>query len=206
MSIADTARVISPTKIPHDATIEDYVIIGAQPASGELDAVEIGANATVRSHTVIYAGNQIGNDFQTGHGVMIREANKIGDNVSVGTHSSIEHHVIIGNGVRLHSNVFVPEFTEIQEGAWIGPGVILTNAKYPNTPGAKAELKGPTICKGAVIGAGAIVLPGVIVGEGAMIAAGAIVTRDVGCDETVVGPPARVNEVSMERVERARQE
>jgi len=53
----------------------------------------IGDNCAIRFHTVIYAGNKIGNNFQTGHGVNIREFNEIGDNVSIGTHSIIEHHI-----------------------------------------------------------------------------------------------------------------
>jgi len=55
----------------------------------------IGDGAVIRSHTVIYAGNRIGRGFQTGHGVMIRESNTIGDEVSIGTGSVIEHHVVI---------------------------------------------------------------------------------------------------------------
>ena len=72
--------------------VEDFVIIGKPPVgekNGSLKTI-IGMNAVIRSHTVIYSGNNIGDNFQTGHHVMIRENNVIGDNVSIGTSSTIE--------------------------------------------------------------------------------------------------------------------
>jgi UDP-3-O-[3-hydroxymyristoyl] glucosamine N-acyltransferase len=68
--------------------IGDFVIVGVPPrgkAAGDLPT-HIGPNAVIRSHTVIYAGNVIGAYFQTGHGVMMRELNEVGDDVSVGSH------------------------------------------------------------------------------------------------------------------------
>ena len=97
---------------------------------------------------MIYAGNRIGENFQTGNKVNIRESNEIGNNVSIGTLSVIEHHVRIGNGVRMHSQVFVPEFTVIEDDAWLGPNVVITNAKYPLSPGVKETLAGPIVKKG----------------------------------------------------------
>src|SRR5512143_2314255 len=82
-----------------DTIVEDYCILGVPPRGqreGDLKTF-IGDNAQIRSHTVIYAGNRIGKNFQTGNKVNIREQNKIGDNVSVGTLTVIEHHVRIGN-------------------------------------------------------------------------------------------------------------
>ncbi len=73
---------------------------------------------------------------------MIRELNQIGDNVSIGTHSVIEHHVQIDDNVRVHSNAFIPEFSILEEGAWVGPNVVFTNALYPLSPQAKSNLKG----------------------------------------------------------------
>ena len=80
------------------SNLGEFAIIGEPPrekAAGEL-LTQIGQGAVIRSHTVIYAGNIIGNNFQTGHGVLIREENIIGDHVSIGSHSVIEHHVKSG--------------------------------------------------------------------------------------------------------------
>jgi acetyltransferase-like isoleucine patch superfamily enzyme len=156
------------------------------------EITRIGAGAVIRSHSIIYAGSRIGNNFQTGHGVLLREHNEIGADVSIGSGSVVEHHVKIGNGVRLHSNVFVPEFSVLMDNCWLGPNVVLTNAKYPRSPGVKEELKGATIEEGAKIGANATLLPGVRIGRNALVGAGAVVTSDVPAATVVVGNPARV--------------
>lgn len=176
------------------ATLGEFVILGVPPrgcAPGALETT-IGRRAVIRSHTVIYAGNVIGDDLQTGHGVLIRESNQIGHRVSIGSHSIIEHHVVIGDGVRIHSNAFVPEFTILEAGAWIGPGTVVTNARYPRSPGAKDAIRGPRVGAGAIVGAHVTLLPAVQIGAGALVGAGAVVVRDVEAGVVVVGNPARV--------------
>ena len=177
-----------------DAQIGEYVVLGVPPRGYTLGDLEtqLGDRAVIRSHTVIYAGNVIGDDFQTGHGVLIRELNQIGHKVSVGSHSVIEHHVTIGDGVRIHSNAFVPEFTVLAAGCWIGPNVVLTNARYPLSPHTKEELQGPHIASGAKIGANVTILPGVAIGAEALVGAGAVVVHDVPSGKVVVGNPAHV--------------
>lgn len=177
-----------------DHTIEDFVIIGVQPLSNTSKRMEthIGAGAHIRSHTVIYAGNRIGANFRTGHSVLIRELNQMGDDVSIGSHSVIEHHVMIGNRVRIHSNVFIPEYSILEDESWVGPNAVFTNALYPRSPEAKARLKGPRVMVGAKIGANATLLPGIIVGRNALVGAGAVVVGDVPDGKVVVGNPARI--------------
>lgn len=180
--------------LPDDAEIDDFVILGRPPRGtkpGDLPLV-LGKGCIIRSHTTIYAGNTIGDDFQTGHSVMIRESNTIGHHVSVGTQSVIEHHVTLADNVRIHTHVFVPEFTVLEEGCWLGPRVVLTNALYPLSRGVKDRLQGPYIEAGAIIGANATLLPGIRIGARALVGAGAVVTRDVEPGAVVVGNPARV--------------
>jgi len=172
----------------------EFVILGVPPrgqAPGALPT-RIGLRALIRSHTVVYAGNVIGDDFQTGHGVLVRESNQIGNQVSIGSHSIVEHHVRIGDGVRIHSNAFVPEFTVLETGSSIGPGTVLTNTRYPWSPGAKDTMRGPHIEAGAIVGANVTILPGLCIGAGALIGAGAVVVKDVPPGMVVVGNPARV--------------
>ena len=188
------SKIYKGVKSGADVIVEDYCIIGVPPRDckeGELETV-IGAGSYIRSHTVIYAGTKIGNNFQTGNKVNIRELNDIGDNVSIGTLSVIEHHVQIGNNVRIHSQAFVPEYSIIEENAWLGPNVVLTNAKYPLSPEAKKNLMGPTIKKGAKIGANATILPGVTIGENALVGAGSVVTKNVHDKSVVSGNPAQI--------------
>ena len=188
------AKILTNVTVGEDATLGEYVILGEPPRGkkpGELET-RIGARTIIRSHTVIYAGNVIGDDFQTGHGVLVRESNTIGNHVSIGSHSVVEHHVTIGHNVRLHSNVFVPEFSVLEDDCWLGPNVVLNNARYPRARNVKENLQGVIIQRGAKIGANATVLPGVVVGANALVGAGAVVTRDVPAGAVVAGNPARV--------------
>jgi acetyltransferase-like isoleucine patch superfamily enzyme len=175
------------------AQLEPFVVLGQRPgASPGLPPLRIGRNAHIRSHTVIYGGSEIGDNLQTGHGVLIREATTIGDDVSIGSHSVVEHHVVIGDRVRIHSNAFIPEYSVLEDGAWVGPNAVFTNARYPLHPSAKANLAGPQLRRAAKVGANATLLPGVVIGRNALVGAGSVVTRDVPDDAIVAGNPARV--------------
>ena len=190
----NTYRVLDGVTLGANATIEDFCIIGTLPRGAEPGSLPttIGDEAVIRSHSVIYAGNIIGRNFQTGNKVNIRESNRIGDDVSIGTLSVIEHHVEIGNHVRIHTQVFVPEFSVLEDGCWLGPHVVLTNARYPLSPDAKKTLQGPVIKRGAKIGANCTLLPGVVIGENALVGAGTVVVRDVPAGAVVVGNPGRI--------------
>ncbi len=187
-------RILKGVQLGTNSIIEDYCIIGATPRGQKEGNLEtfIGIGSYIRSHTVIYAGNRIGEKFQTGNKVNIRELNEIGDNVSIGTLSVIEHHIRIGDNVRIHSQVFIPEYSVLEDNTWIGPNVVLTNAKYPVSPGVKENLKSPVIEKGAKIGANTTILPGVVIGKNALVGAGSVVVEDVPEGAVVIGNPARI--------------
>ncbi len=189
-------KVYANVTLAEEVVLEDFVILG-KPCDGDdaaalEPATHIGSGAVIRSHTVIYAGVEVGRRFACGHHVMVRESTRIGSDVSIGTGSVIEHHVIIKDRVRLHSNVFVPEFSTLCEECWLGPNVVLTNAKYPRSPRVKEQLAGPLVMPGAKIGANATILPGIVVGARSLVGAGSVVTRNVPDGAVVAGNPAKV--------------
>lgn len=187
------ARLYKNVFLGKNVEIGDYVIIGKPPkgkADGELKTV-IGDNAIIRSHTVIYAGNQIGDRFQTGHHVLIREENEFGNDVSIGSGSVVEHHVRLNDGVRLHSQVFICEYSRCNAHAWIGPNVVFTNAKYPEYEGVMDHLIGATVGEKAKVGANTTLLPEIEIGPDALIGAGSVVTKSVPGNEVWVGNPAK---------------
>lgn len=189
--IAATAIVHANVRLGRNVTIEDFCIIGAPFAGGEGVETVIGDDAVIRSHTVIYAGNRIGRNFTTGNKANIRELNVIGDNVSIGTMSIVEHHVVIEDRVRIHSAAFVPEYSVLKRGCWIGPGTVITNARFPLHPDAKKTLQGATIEEDAKVGASCTLLPGVTIGRGALVGAGSLVSHDVPAGQIAFGRPAQ---------------
>jgi acetyltransferase-like isoleucine patch superfamily enzyme len=138
---------------------------------------------------MIYKNNKIGKNFFMGHYVIIRQDNVIGDNVSIGSYTEIAHDVIIEDDVRLHSRCFIPEYTILKRGCWIGPGVVMTNCKYPLT--GDKETRGPTVGKHAIVGANCTLMPGVVIGDDAVIGAGSVVTKNVPNGEVWAGNPIK---------------
>ena len=191
--IAKTAIIYPNVILGENCIVEDFCILGCPFKGFENESTIIGDNAIIRSHTVIYAGNKIGNNFSSGNKANIRELNIIGNNVSIGTLSIIEHRIVIEDDVRLHSGIFVPEFSILKKGCWLGPGVSLTNARYPHSPNVKNELKGPIICENAKIGANTTILPGVSIGKDSLIGAGSVVVDDIPDGVVAMGNPARVS-------------
>lgn len=192
--MSSNAIIYKNVILGENVTIEDNCIVGIPPrghADGELKTV-IGDNSHIRAGTIIYAGNQIGKNFQTGNKANIRELNEIGDNVSVGTLSVVEHHVKIEDGVRIHTQVFVPEYTTLKKNSWLGPNVVCTNAMYPKSPTVKDNLVGPLIEEDAIVGANSTLLPGVQIGKNAVVGAGSVVTKNVEENTVVCGNPAKL--------------
>jgi acetyltransferase-like isoleucine patch superfamily enzyme len=201
MRLNDNVIVYGSVDIGKNPIVEDFVVLGKLPVGAKIKAkLVIGDSPIIRTGTIIYAGNIIGNDFQTGDNARIREKNQIGNGVSIGSYSIIEHECEIMDNVRIHSGCFIPEYTVIKTNAWIGPGVIMTNVLHPPCPAFKkyAPIPGKKCCHGpiveenAVVGAGAVILAGIIIGERSLVGAGSVVTKDVPNDRLVAGNPARV--------------
>lgn len=189
--VSPLAQVFDGVVLGDRVQVDAYAMIGVIAAAANGVETLVGPGCWFRSHTVVYAGNRIGARLQTGHGAMIRELNEIGDDVSIGTQSIVEHHVTLRDKVRIHSQAFIPEFTVIETGAWIGPRVCFTNAKWPASRKAKDYLQGVHIEPFVRIGANSTVLPGVRIGRGAIIGAGSVVTKDVPPGLVMAGNPAR---------------
>ena len=156
--------------------------------SPESTSPKMGNNPTLREGTMIYDDVQIGDQFSTGHNVLIREKTEIGDDVIVGTNSVIDGHSTVGSNVNMQTNVYVPKESTIHERVFIGPGAVLTNDTSPVRE--NVELEGPTIGSDVSIGANATILPGITIGERSFVAAGATVTSDIPPDILAVGTPA----------------
>ena len=171
-----------------NAQIDDGVMLGYLSARlGERAPVTIGCDAVIRSGSIIYQSVTIGDRFQTGHYVVIREENQIGDDVSIWAHSVVDYRCKIGHRVKIHTKVYIAQYSILEDDVFIAPGVTLANDKYP----VSNDLRGPHLKRGARIGVNATILPGIVVGEGALVGAGGVVTRAVPNGMVVAGNPAK---------------
>jgi len=153
---------------------------------------KVGDGARIRTGTIIYADVVAGDDFQTGHNVVIREKTVIGSHIVVGTGTVIDGHVLIGDFVKIESNCYIPTHVTIGSRVFIGPGVVLTNDRYPQKMRDQYKPEGPTIEDWVTLGAGVVVVPGISIGKGSFIAAGTVVTKDIPPMSFVKGVPGRI--------------
>ncbi|MFN8451198.1 MAG: acyltransferase [Anaerolineae bacterium] len=124
----------------------------------------------------------------------------IGDDTQIGPFVEIQGSVTIGRRCKVQSHSFICEGVVLEDGVFVGHGVMFINDLHPRAITEDGELKGrndwvlsPTrICEGAGIGSNATILGGVTIGKFAMIGAGAVVTKDVPDYAVVAGVPARV--------------
>jgi acetyltransferase-like isoleucine patch superfamily enzyme len=175
-----------------DCQIQDGCLVGLKYRNGCLP-VRLGKGARIRAGTIIYADVRVGDHFQTGHHVMIREKTVIGDHVVVGTNTVIDGQVNIGDFVKIESNCYIPTHVTIGSRVFLGPNVVLTNDRYPLKLRDQYVPEGPIIEDGVTLGAGVVVCPGVRIGADAFVAAGAVVTKDVPPGAMVVGVPGRIS-------------
>lgn len=185
--------------VRENVILGENAFVGARCILGEylMDFIEtrdiqqhqtiIGNNAVIRSETIIYGDNAIGDNFQTGHRVTIREKSHIGRNVRIGTLSDIQGDCQIGNYVSIHSNAHIGMKSVIKDYAWIYPYVVLTND--PNPP--SDQVLGVTVEEFAIVATGSVVLPGRVIGRDSLVGAGAVISKDVPDGKVVVGNPGR---------------
>ena len=125
---------------------------------------------------------------------------EIGDESKIGTFVEIQKGAKIGKRVKVSSHTFICEGVTIEDGVFVGHGVMFINDKYPRATVADGALQTeedweclPTLVKpGASIGTNATIMGGVTIGEQAMVGAGSVVTQDVPDGAVVAGVPARI--------------
>jgi acetyltransferase-like isoleucine patch superfamily enzyme len=146
-------------------------------------------------------------DVQLAEGVVIFHPDlvnlygcRIGAGTRVGTFVEIQKGAVIGAQCKVSSHTFVCEGVTIEDGVFVGHGVMFINDTYPRALTDAGTLQTdadwqvvPTLVKrGASIGSNATIMGGVTIGTLALVGAGAVVTRDVPDHAIVTGVPARV--------------
>ena len=125
---------------------------------------------------------------------------RIGAGTRIGTFVEIQADVAIGRNCKIQSHSFICSGVTIEDGVFVGHGVMFTNDRFPGAVNPDGALQSaadwtclPTrVERHASIGSHATILPDLTVGHHALVAAGAVVTRDVPPHAIVAGVPARV--------------
>lgn len=200
--IGHHAVIHAGTQVGAHCRIEDHAVLGRRPrpaatstvaVSAELAPLVIGPDTIVGTGAVVYTGTSIGQQCLIGDLAFVREQVHIGDLVVVGTHVTVENEVVIGSHTKIQTGAYIAAWTTIEEHCFIAPCVVTTNDNYMGRTAQRfAERGGPTVHRGARVGANVTLLPNVAIGNEAFVAAGAVVTRDVPPAQVVMGIPARV--------------
>src|SRR5215470_13630093 len=199
--IHPTATVYEGTVLGEGVRVLEYAVVGKQPSLGSkstakrepLPPARIGDGTVVSTGAIVFAGSTVGANCIVGDQSCIRERVTLADDCVLGRGSLIENDTTVGAGTRIQAGAYITAYSTLEEDVFIAPCVVTTNDNYMGrTERRKAEMRGPTIRKGARVGGGAILCPGIEVGEEAFVGAGAVVTKDVPPRTVVVGSPARV--------------
>jgi UDP-2-acetamido-3-amino-2,3-dideoxy-glucuronate N-acetyltransferase len=157
----------------------------------------------VADHPVNDAPHRLIDDVTFGENVVVAPFTNlygctIGDDTRIGPFVEIQRGARIGAACKIQSHTFVCTGVTIEDGVFVGHGVIFINDKYPAaTVDGRLQteddwqLLRTTVERGATLGSGALVLGGVRIGRDSLVGAGAVVTRDVEPGATVLGSPAR---------------
>ena len=151
------------------------------------------------------ADHRLLNDVSFGENVVVHSFTNlygcsVGDNSRIGPFVEIQEGASIGGNCKIQSHSFICTGVEIQDGVFVGHGVMFINDRHPRAtrPDGRLqtaddwELEKTVVEQRASLGSGAVILGGVRIGEAALVGAGAVVTRDVPPGHTVVGNPARL--------------
>lgn len=175
--------VIHPTAIIHPGvTLGECSFVGPWCELGGGEALVIGNGAVIRSHTTIYGGSEYGPGLETGHHVLLRSDNSVGENLRIGSYSSLEGGGVVGDYVRIHGRCEMTKGTLKHFSRVYGGTYITDNRLPPSNVNEHAVLD-----EGSVVCMNCVVIAGVRVGVGAFVGASTVISKDVPDGFALIG-------------------
>lgn len=179
--------VYDNVEIAPNSKVGAFCEIGVSNHLSGGEALYIGPDSIIRSHSVFYEGSFFLERLVTGHRVTVREKIKAGRNLQIGTLTDLQGHCEIGDFVRFHSNVHIGQKSKIGNYVWIFPYVVLTNDPHPPSD----TLIGVMVEDYAVIATMSVILPGATIASGCLIGAHSSVKGGTEEDMIYAGSPAK---------------
>ncbi len=176
--IEDFVTILPGVVIEENSKVSSYCILGyptkmdvlgkdvsaySEKVKGKIikeRILSIGKNSIIRSHSVIYSHVKIGDNFNTGHYVLIREHTTIGDNCVFGTHASCDGFASIGDKTQIGQSCMLAQAATIGKGCFIGGHTVFSDNKNIIRD-VKYDLNGAKIGDYVRIGLNCIVFPDV---------------------------------------------
>lgn len=124
----------------------------------------------------------------------------IGSGSKIGCFVEIQRGATVGADCKISSHTFICAGVMIEDGVFVGHGVMFINDIYPQAVNEDGTLQTEAdwkvvetrVKRRASIGSNATIMGGITIGEGALIGAGAVVTRDVPDYAIVSGVPGKL--------------
>lgn len=154
----------------------------------------------VHPSTLVEDNVEIGKGTKIWHQGHIRKGTKIGENCIIGRAVFIDFDSKLGNNIKVQNNAILYHQAIIEDGVFVGPGVILANDKLPRAINPDETLKSgddwevatTLIKKGAAIGASSVLTPGITIGAWSMAGSGSVITKDIPDHALIYGNPAKI--------------
>lgn len=175
-SVGAFTQIHNNVQIGEQSDIGSHCVIGVPPTIDSPNLLTIGNAATIRSHSVIYAGSNIGDSLVTGHHVSIRENLTAGNDLLLGSYCDVQGHAQFGDFVKIYNGAHIARHTKLGNFVWIFPFVVFTNDPTPPSDGYEI---GAVVEDYAVLATRVTVMPGVTIGKDAFVGAGSLITKNV---------------------------
>lgn len=133
--------------------------------------IRIGRNPKIRQPAVFYDHICVGDNFETGHFVLIRENTVIGNNARIGSYTEIDGDCVIGDQFSCHSRCHISKYVTIGDNVRFMFNVTTLNDHYP----PYGRYDPPRIGSYVLVASHVVLMPGSIVEPNSFIPAHTVV-------------------------------